>query len=81
MFFVVVTYFVDGSEIPGDDVTLFRVDKDAKVVVVTDLTNDDTFLADGQEAALERRHLNRDDSRDRAIRRKCISFCYFLIGF
>jgi len=53
----VKVYFVDGSEIPLDQVALFRIYEDAVVIVIADLSDHDALLADGQKATFQRRHL------------------------
>lgn len=50
-------YFVDGSEIPLDQVALFRIYENAVVIVIADLSDHDALLADRQKTTFQRRHL------------------------
>lgn len=52
-----VDYFVQWAQIAGDQIALFRINENSVIIVVTDVADEDRFLADGQEPALERRNL------------------------
>lgn len=47
------TYFVQGSQIPGDGLTLLRIDQDTVVVVIADFTDQHALLTDGKEPAFQ----------------------------
>lgn len=52
-----IDYFVQWAQIAGDQIALFRINENSVIIVVTDVADENRFLADGQEPALERRNL------------------------